>query len=131
MSSQDFKYKTQQGSKVPLIPIELSRMDKKMLTDALIDSGAATTLISCELGEALGLKHRGEVRKITGAGGKESIIHMHDLDVELMGEKLNFKFGLPQRRGDTPYTILGRDTIFERFEIKFRQKETMFTLSDY
>jgi hypothetical protein len=127
----DFKYVIQQGIKLPLVPIKLSRLDKTIPILALIDSGSQMSVIHFEIGNQLGLKFRGEEGKMTGVGGKETKLCMHKLDVEIADKNFKFKFGLPARRSDTPFTILGRDSIFENFEIKFRQKESKFALSDY
>jgi hypothetical protein len=131
MTTTDFNYKIIQGEKIPVVPIKLSRIGKEIVTDALIDSGSAFSVIYSDVGTQLGLPLRGETITITGAGGKETILYTHSLDAEIADKRFVFKFGLPARRSDTPFTILGRDSIFENFEVKFRQKESKFTLSDY
>jgi hypothetical protein len=127
----DFEYKCIQGEKLPLAPIKLTHLGRTILTEALIDSGSALSIVHGEIGEQLGLVHRGELVKISGAGGKETVLHMYELDNELAGRNFKSKFGLPMKRGDVPYSILGRDGIFENFEVKFRQRESKFALSDY
>lgn len=131
MSSTEFKYKVQQDQKFPFVPITLSRLGKSVPAEALIDSGSPYSLITKEVGDILGLKTRGAPTKICGIGGQETLVYPTDIDTELSGRKFAFKFYLPFKKSGTPLTILGRDSIFEEFEVKFRQRELKFALSDY
>ena len=131
MTSQNFRYRKIKKTKLPLISVVINRLGKKFSTEALIDSGAAVSVLKTEIADALGLPLRGNRKIITGIGGKETVGYLFNLDCDLMDKSHKFDFHIPIKKSDTPYTILGRDSIFEEYEIKFRQKENTFVLSDY
>lgn len=101
-------------------------------TTALVDSGSSATLIETEIAEAVGFKPEGE-KTATGAGGKfQNWTTTVDIEVlkggRLVCQMKNIESYVPKEVGRIPYCILGRDSIFERWDIQFRERQQRMVL---
>lgn len=101
-------------------------------TTALVDSGSSVTLIETEIAQALGLRPEGE-KTATGAGGKfQNWTTTIDYEVLKGGriacELKGIESYVPKEVGRIPYCILGRDSIFERWDIQFRERQQRMVL---
>lgn len=122
-SSYDYRGET---IRLPLLKIRLiSPAGESMKTSALVDSGATVTFIETEIAEALALPHERQATA-TGAGGDfENWISHVDIEV-LKGTTVACQMKgtavyIPKRVGAIEYCVLGRDSIFQHYNITFRE----------
>lgn len=89
----------------------------------LVDSGAEMCLITKELGRDLGcVKAAGEINsKAEGIGGSIEYL-LRQLEIELDGHNFNAPVAWAQTE-DCEENILGRDVVFDLFDIEFKQAE--------
>ncbi len=97
-----------------------------------MDSGSSVTLIETEIAEALGCNPEGE-RSVTGGGGEfQNWITMVDAEVlkggRVVCELDGIEAYVPDDVGRIPYCILGRDSIFEHWDIQFRERQQRMVL---
>lgn len=120
---------------LPMVPIRLSRGELAFRTVALIDSGATGSFVTKDAADILDLPVI-EESSATGAGGSfPTFVSKVTIDI-FKGVKSIFTFSdleveIPQDKGDIPFVILGRDSIFSAFEIVFREKDKKFVMKSY
>ena len=93
--------------------------------EMLVDSGAELSLITKQLGEDLGCsKTAGEIiSKAEGVGGSIEYL-LRDIEIELDGHT----FTAPVAWAQTDFCeeiLLGREVVFDLFDIEFKQAEEM------
>lgn len=121
-----------QPIRLPLLCIRFRGPNASLRTTALVDSGSSVTLIETEIAEALGCIPEGE-RSVTGAGG-EFQNWMTTVDAEVLKggrvvcELDGIEAYVPEDVGRIPYCILGRDSIFEHWDIQFRECQQRMVL---
>jgi len=110
---------------LPLVYVRLFGKNATFRSPALVDSGATTSFIPTDLAEALELPDMG-VSDATGAGGKFPT-RVTECEIAVLKQKeivsiLNAKhIHIPKERGRIPFVVLGRDTIFQKYDIIFRE----------
>ncbi|MDI6884553.1 MAG: retropepsin-like aspartic protease [Hadesarchaea archaeon] len=113
--------------RLPLVHTRLKSGGKAIKTIALIDSGATDSFVPLELIEILGLRTQYEQAKeieVVGAGG---VFKARKVKIDLI-EVLKSTIVFCDFRNievlvlELPYTILGRNSIFQEFDITFREK---------
>lgn len=118
-----FPYARYSSYYMPIIPVTLSRGDRCIVTEALVDSGAASSLFDAQFAEALGihdLVESGVEVLFEGVSGHTLVGYQHDVTLEVGGERfpdvtLAFCRGMP----DNAVNILGQQGFFEICPIKF------------
>jgi hypothetical protein len=126
---------------LPVVNVRLTSSQASYDTIALVDSGATATFLMKEHAEILGLtfdkdKNGNEVKSETqGAGStficKRAIIHQ----IAVMKNVLPFcilrdvKVRVPESYDIFPYVILGRDYIFQRFDVTFHEGRHKLTFT--
>jgi len=93
-------------------------------TAALVDSGSTATFVPPELAEILGLEP-GPSSGASGAGG-EFPTNLASTTIEIFGggeiaARMECEVHVPVDRGRVPFVVLGRDTVFLRYDITFRE----------
>jgi hypothetical protein len=96
-----------------------------LTTIGLVDSGSTTTFIPLEIAEMLSLSIEKEESAV-GAGGRfPNTIRRVDIAI-LKGNTgvarfSNFPVYVPTEPDRIPYVVLGRDSIFRKFDVTFRE----------
>ena len=119
--------------KAPYIPIYLRNKEGKVIQVAgLLDSGADNTVIPEDLAKVLGLKEEKNSADVTkGIGGNvkttSSTIHL-----TIKNEHEKYSLDIPvlilkDDKSEVPL-LLGRQGIFEHFDITFRQNDEKIVL---
>lgn len=130
-------YQNKNGNwlKLPLIKIVIKHKEKKISTVALIDSGATATFLPYEIAvDILELPTVKDDVEVTGAGSTFPNILMNVEKITLkkgvngICELENVLVHVPKPPAEIPYAVLGRDTVFQLFEITFRENEGRFLL---
>jgi len=118
--------------KLPLLRVRLVHHGRSILTIALIDSGSTATFLQREIASLLNLESVGTT-EVVAAGGRimADIAALEALELmkggQVFGEFREVFVLVPQQDG-LPYSILGRDTIFQVFDIQFRERSARFIL---
>ena len=124
-----YKYRNELGTikkfiKRPVADIELLGKDKDWYwVTAYIDSGADISLIPYSLGLSMGFEiKKDEIIELTGAGGRE-------IPTIMIKTKIKFTKDIFRDAEigwaliETVPILLGRHTLFETFNITFKEKE--------
>jgi hypothetical protein len=113
--------------RLPLLQVRLSTNITAFETLGLLDSGSTSTFLPTELAEILGLQIDPATSKpAVGAGGEFRTVDFH-VTIELMKggrpytDFRDWKVLVPVDPRAIPYMILGRDSVFRRFDITFRE----------
>ncbi len=110
---------------LPMVNIVLTHKGICFHTVALVDSGATSTFIPLCLSKELGIELKVKNDHVTGAGGNFSayITKIENLKVikgqTTLTEFNNLIIRVPSKEDGIPFIILGRDSIFRRFSIRF------------
>jgi len=91
-----------------------------------VDSGADCTLIPLQLGQLLGLQAMGKARKIGGIGGSIETFQ-NRLTIEIGGWQ--FSCLLAWAQTDKVPNLLGRQDVFDHFDILFSQRRCQVTFN--
>ena len=126
---------TTQTYKLPLVHVRRNHENNTIDTTALIDSGSTTDFLPIELAEILELDMSGRRAKPIGAGGEfESIVSRLE-KCELVKRKnkvfdefTNMQIEVPTKPLTLPYMVLGRDSIFRHFTIRFEENNEKVVL---
>lgn len=92
---------------------------------AYADSGADVTLLPKSFIDLLGVAfEEGEITEIGGVGGGKVPVIVKEVDLKIGDETRKVKIAIALIE-DVPY-LLGREDVFEYFEVRFRQKLKSF-----
>ena len=112
----------------PVYPIKfLHDDDTSNCEDFLIDSGADISVVDYDFGLSLGwIKDNHETLSVAmGIGGEVEYL-IRENDIEIDGHKIKCPFLWLQKPG-TEEKIIGREVIFDLFDIEFKQAEESIT----
>lgn len=122
----------QDRQKLPLLHVRLIGDVDTLTTIALVDSGATTTFIPPELAEAVVLRVVERDVSAIGAGGS-FLNDVCEFEVELLKKaetiyRIKGEAHVPKETGKLPYVVLGRDYLFEIYDITFRERKQLVVL---
>ena len=126
------KFKTVHfGEWIPNYPVIIRNGELSLSTDMLVDSGADSSLISYDAGLRLGLKHDPTdlIDEAQGVGGGVVKLTFKRLELEISG----VRFFAPVAwilDANYPEMIIGREVVFDNFDIEFKQAEHQIIFKD-
>jgi len=114
----------------PLYPIDFFTNTNKITQDCLIDSGADISAINYKFGLELGLKKdiHDYIFKVEGLGGSVDYI-LKSIDIAINNKQLQIPIAWLQN-SPTNDIIIGRETIFDIFNIEFKQNSEEIIFSE-
>ena len=108
---------------MPIIPVTLSLGDSCIVTEALIDSGAASCIFDAQFAETIGIpdvEEKGTQVEFEGISGHRIIGFQHDVTLEVGGNRFHkISIAFCREMPDNAVNILGQKGFFELFPIKF------------
>lgn len=113
--------------RLPLLHIRLACGDASLRTIGLVDSGSTSTFIPLEIAEMLALPVVRQESAI-GAGGRFQNT-IRTVNISLMkGTSHVFTFHdfpayVPTEPDRIPYVVLGRDSVFRKYDVIFRERQ--------
>lgn len=121
--------------KLPMVHVKLTHGSKSIKSVALVDSGATSNFLPREIAELLEIPLTEPPDDAVGAGGVfrnikskiEKVVLVKGRD-SAYDEFTNLHVLVPVLPDTLPYFILGRDSIFKRFDIKFQERQEKITL---
>lgn len=118
-----FPYLRNAGYDAPIIPLTLRRGDLCIVTEALVDSGAASSVFDTQFARLLGI-HAPEQdgRKVVfeGVSGHPIVGYRHDVTIEVGGHVYTkIPIAFTRDMPDNAVNILGQEGFFELFPITF------------
>jgi len=113
----------------PVADVILEVADRKVEAAMYIDSGADITMISLELGKALGFKQSPDeqILEIRGVSGAGVPYMLKSANIFLNGKKL--KIRLAWALVEEVPLLLGRTDIFNKFKILFNERRSLITFT--
>ena len=140
-----YSYKTKDGvthnPRLPLVNVYLRSGTTDYDTIALVDSGATRTIIPLDLAEILSFQYErkpdGSLLKFETEGAGATFYCNFALLQRLVVKKHTTPFCslnnvhvlVPENKGVLPYVVLGRDYIFNRFDITFHENRQKITFT--
>lgn len=108
----------------PDYPVKLKHNQIEIDTTMLVDSGAEVSLISYKMGQNLGyqLADAESTWVAETVGGNVEYV-MRNLEMIIDNHQLTAPIAWLQTPNDTEQLLLGREVIFDKFNIEFRQAE--------
>ena len=126
---------TNQTYKLPMVHVRLIHKKETIETTALIDSGATTNFLPKELAEILAVDLSGKHKSAIGAGGEFTSVNTIVGKCQLIksqntvfDEFVNLPISVPIKTQTLPYMVLGRDSIFRHFTIRFLENDEKIVL---
>lgn len=109
---------------LPTYPVQLTHGAAKLPASMLVDSGADFSVISCQIGEDFGyaLADAEQTLLAQGIGGTVSYV-LRGIEMDIDGHAFVAPVAWLQDEGDAEEMILGREVVFDRFNIEFRQAD--------
>lgn len=118
-----FPYERYRDYYMPIIPITVSRGDHCIVTEALVDSGAASSIFDAQFAEVLGIydvEEGGAKILFEGVSGETLVGYRHDVTLEAGGHHFrNISIAFSRDLPDNAVNILGQQGFFEICPIKF------------
>ncbi len=124
---------------LPLLQVELVSNTAQLTTIALLDSGATTSFIPYEIADILDLiPETPRSTDVVTAGGPANFFPIKLERLSLLAGGMPFsdfrKFRalVPfDSERDLPYVLLGRDSVFKRFYITFKENIKKFVMEHH
>lgn len=119
---------------LPMVNVCLKHKGHDVPSLALIDSGATSTFIPLSIAQLLELELRNLNSNVAGAGGS---FQSYSANIEkisvIKGTTILAEFNhalvrIPSKKEGIPFVILGRDSIFFRYDIKFQENKQQLQL---
>lgn len=118
--------------RLPLLNIRLIGPSDTLKTIALVDSGATMTFIPPELASAVGLEPEKRGEAAIGAGGSfANDLCPYRIQLLKRDQPIRDIQGVafvPQDADRVPYVVLGRDSVFQVYDITFRENRKIVAL---
>ena len=118
-----FEYKplpSSKGKMYPLAKIDLLYENKKQIFWPIIDSGANVSIFPKAVGDALGIDFEGEPEPVEGVMGT-FLGYSHYVNIKLGDYHQPISIRALFLMGD-PYPLLGREGLFEKFDVLFQER---------
>lgn len=111
----------------PVIPLVFLSSQKRVRSQALVDSGATISIFGEEVAEALGIEiEKGEKTILSGIGGR-IIGYVHRVRIRVAGKEFLCPIVF-SREYLVSFNLLGREEFFKRFRIIFEEQKNSLRL---
>jgi len=125
----NFEYAKVADRFFPIIPLLVGKGDEWVPIDALVDSGAVISLFTADVGRALGLKvEDGEPFKPTGISGNLTA-YLHSIKLKVGEIDIQTRAAFTDQLA-LKINLLGREGLFEHFQVVFNEKRKQLTLNE-
>jgi len=107
----------------PIVTVYIKHVDMSWHPYSMyIDSGADITIINKSFGNLIGLKLKPKETKykLNGVGGQEKFVY-RDIKIRLVNKI--FKIKVAWILNDNTPLLIGRENVFDKFKICFREKD--------
>ncbi|ODS36993.1 hypothetical protein BEH94_08060 [Candidatus Altiarchaeales archaeon WOR_SM1_SCG] len=123
MATKTIKYSRTINGDFAVVPVFFIK-PKLVRVRCLVDNGASYSVFKSNVADDLGINiYKGEPNPIMVGNGQKIIIYIHKLDIRLCGKTIrNAEIGFSNEL-NTGFNILGRKSIFDKFEICFNDKD--------
>lgn len=121
--------------KLPMIGVSITHKGKNFRTTGLIDSGSTRTFIPKEFANIMDLDLTGQTDIMVGANGSfkstKSVIgrcFLRKGENQIFENFINLHVNVPVNTNTLPCMVFGRDSIFQKFNITFQEKNEKIIL---
>ena len=118
----------QRNFRIPFLHVRYTTSTASFSTLALVDSGATDCFLPTDLAQILGLQiDPKQATPSVGAGGSFQTVPLRvTIDLLKGGNTVvtfpDFGVHVPVNRDAIPYAILGRNSVFMKFDVTFRER---------
>lgn len=121
-----FPYLSLGHSFMPVIPITLARNGRCIVTEALVDSGATSSIFNAQFAWALGISEirRGKKVFFEGVTGDTMIGYLHEITLIVGGRPFKKRMiAFSEDMPESAVNILGQEGFFDLLTISFNNAE--------
>lgn len=111
----------------PVIPVVFVVGEKRIRSQALVDSGATISIFGEETANSLDIDIETGKRTILGGVGGRIVGYIHKIKVRIAGKEFLCPIVFSHEYL-VSFNLLGRETIFKQFKIIFEEKKNLLTL---
>lgn len=107
---------------MPIIPVTVSVDDRCIATEALVDSGAASSIFDAQFADAVGIRNLedGKPVRFEGVSGHTLLGYQHSATLIVVGNRFqNISIAFCRDMPDNAVNILGQQGFFDICPIKF------------
>ncbi|MDD3897165.1 MAG: retropepsin-like aspartic protease [Candidatus Peribacteraceae bacterium] len=107
---------------MPVIPVTLVYGDHCLVTEALVDSGAASNIFDAQFAHALGIPdlESGSTMQFEGVSGHVLVGYQHTFTLEIGGNRItDIPIAFSAEMPDNAVNILGQRGFFDHWPVKF------------
>ena len=122
-----FSYYFNGSEYFPVVPLVFLIGEKRIRSQALVDSGATISIFGEEVAEALGFEIEKGSRTILGGVGGRIIGYIHKIRIRVAGKEFICPIVF-SKEYLVSFNLLGREEFFKRFRIIFEEKKNHLKL---
>lgn len=111
----------------PVIPVVFVVGEKRIRSQALVDSGATISIFGEETANSLGIDIVSGKRTTLGGVGGRIVGYIHNVKVRIAGKKFLCPIVF-SREYTVSFNLLGREAFFKHFRIIFEENKNLLTL---
>ena len=116
-------------TKRPIVMVQLSKGNQKRDFFALIDSGADQISMPAYIAELFGIREEdAQPRSMMGITMQAERAFVGDLEIQIQDQQRSFAAPVVFVHSEMPI-VLGRETFFDRYRIKFEQDHDTFDIT--
>lgn len=124
-----FPYLKREEKHYPIVPIILRYRDKFVLTDALVDSGANTSVFHAKIADRLNLDFKKGGKIYLGGVGGRILAYLQKLNIQIQSINFICKIAFTEEM-PVSLNILGRDNFFKKFIVSFNENKKQVILKN-
>lgn len=111
----------------PVIPVVFVVGEKRIRSQALVDSGATISIFGEETANSLGIGIETGKRTILGGVGGRIVGYIHNMKARIAGKEFLCPIVFSHEY-TVSFNLLGREAVFKRFKIIFEEKRNRLKL---
>jgi hypothetical protein len=115
---------------LPLIKVRLSCNEKTIQVNALIDSGASSSLFHSSIADVLGIDLKAGIPKeFTGITGKTIEAYFHLIGFQIVGMNSPIEIGVAFTESPGVGALLGQTDFFQHYKVTFERYNQRIEIS--
>lgn len=111
----------------PVIPLVFIAGEKRIRSQALIDSGATISIFGEETANSLGIDIESGKKTILGGVGGRIVGYIHKVKIRIAGKEFLCPIVFSHEYL-VSFNLLGREAVFKQFRIIFEEKKSLLML---
>lgn len=122
-----FRYYFNGSDYFPVIPVVFLVGEKRIRSQALVDSGATISIFGEETATSLGIKIESGRKTMLGGVGGRIVGYIHNVHVRIARKEFLCPIVF-SREYTVSFNLLGREKFFKQFKIIFEERKNLLKL---